>query len=106
MNFGLTDNQLDEIIKIISRFEEIESAVFFGSRALNNHKEASDVDIAIKGSRVTIEIAIKVHSLLEETNIPFFFDVLNYNSLNNEELKFQIDKHGIQFYSNQIYHHN
>ncbi len=99
MNFGLTDKQLDEIIKIISLFDEIESALFFGSRAVNNHKEASDVDIALKGSRVTIDITNKVHSLLKETNIPFFFDVLNYNTVNNEELKSQIDKHGIQFYS-------
>ncbi|OGU14292.1 MAG: hypothetical protein A2X61_16180 [Ignavibacteria bacterium GWB2_35_12] len=100
MNFGLTDMQLDEIIKIISQFDEIESALFFGSRAMNNHKEASDVDIALKGHRVSIDISNKVHSLLEETNLPFFFDVLNYNTLNNEELKYQIDRQGIQFYTN------
>ena len=100
MNFGLSDGQLNEIIKIISGFDEIESAILFGSRAINNHKEASDVDIALKGNRVTVEIANKLHSLLEETNIPFFFDVLNYNTINNEKLKSQIDKNGVQFYSN------
>src|SRR3989339_390089 len=69
-------------------------------KEMNHHKEASDVDIALKGHRVSIDISNKVHSLLEETNLPFFFDVLNYNTLNNEELKYQIDRQGIQFYTN------
>ncbi len=100
MNFGLSNSQLDEIIKIISGFDEIESATLFGSRASGIHKEASDVDIALKGKTVTVEIAIKIHSLLEETNIPFFFDVVNYHAIKKEELKSQIDRYGVQFYSN------
>jgi predicted nucleotidyltransferase len=49
MKFGLSNKQLEEIISVIQQYPEVEEAVLFGSRAINTFKEASDVDIALKG---------------------------------------------------------
>jgi predicted nucleotidyltransferase len=45
--------------------------VLFGSRAIDTYKEASDVDIAIKGEQAdwSLAITIKEH-LEEETYLP------------------------------------
>jgi uncharacterized protein len=45
MMFGLDQEEIDEIIRVISMFPEIESAFIFGSRAKGNFRKGSDVDI-------------------------------------------------------------
>ena len=75
MKYGLSEDQLSEIINLLSKCPEIEEAVLFGSRAIDTYKEASDVDIALKGENVTASLAAKLKFDLEEdTYLPFFFD--------------------------------
>jgi predicted nucleotidyltransferase len=78
---------LQEIKEILASYESVEKAVLFGSRAIDTYKEASDVDIAIKGEKAdwSLAITIKEH-LEEETYLPFFFDVVAYGSVESEEL--------------------
>ncbi|SSC09334.1 restriction endonuclease subunit S [bacterium endosymbiont of Bathymodiolus sp. 5 South] len=95
MKYGLSDKQLQEIKEILASYESVEKAVLFGSRAIDTYKEASDVDIAIKGEKAdwSLAITIKEH-LEEETYLPFFFDVVAYGSVESEELKQHIDGKG------------
>ncbi|MEI7470197.1 MAG: nucleotidyltransferase domain-containing protein, partial [Chloroflexota bacterium] len=51
MKYGLSEAQLQETIAFIGQYPEVEAAVLFGSRAIDTYKEASDVDIALKGAR-------------------------------------------------------
>jgi predicted nucleotidyltransferase len=92
MKYGLSDKQLQEIKEILASYESVDKAVLFGSRAIDTYKEASDVDIAIKGEQAdwSLAITIKEH-LEEETYLPFFFDVVAYGSVESEELKRHID---------------
>jgi predicted nucleotidyltransferase len=95
MKYGLSQKQIEEIQSILSKYEEIEKAVVFGSRAIDTFKEASDVDIAIKGVNVTFKTVAKLkYELEEETYIPFFFDVVAYNSIKSNELIEHIDTKG------------
>ncbi|MGI6393486.1 MAG: restriction endonuclease subunit S [bacterium] len=99
MKYGLSDSQLSEIVEILSAYPEVEEALIFGSRAIDTFKEASDVDIAIKGKRVTASLAAKIkYHFEEETYLPFFFDIVAYPTISNEELKKQIDTKGISIY--------
>jgi type I restriction enzyme S subunit len=95
MKYGLSDKQLQEIKEILASYESVEKAVLFGSRAIDTYKEASDVDIAIKGEKAdwSLAITIKEH-LEEETYLPFFFDVVAYGGVESEELKQHIDGKG------------
>jgi predicted nucleotidyltransferase len=93
--FGLSDTQIGLIKDAIGRFEEIESAVIFGSRAMGNYKPGSDVDIAIKGSRITGNITSALSTLLnEDLPLPHFFDIVHYDTLDNAALIRHIDEHG------------
>ena len=99
MKYGLLDDQLEIIEKALGSHPEIETAVLYGSRAINTFKEASDVDIALKGEKVNKDLAINLKIYFEEeTDLPYFFDCLSYHDLDNKKLKEQIDKYGIIIY--------
>jgi predicted nucleotidyltransferase len=73
MKYGLSDKQLQEIKEILASYESVEQAVLFGSRAIDTYKEASDVDIAIKGKKADWSLAMTIKDHLEEeTYLPFF----------------------------------
>ena len=95
MKYGLSEAQLQETIAFIGQYPEVEAAVLFGSRAIDTYKEASDVDIALKGARVTHGLAAKMKFDIEEDSVlPFFFDFVAYPLITNEALKTHIDTKG------------
>ena len=88
-------------IEAVNKHEEIEEAIIFGSRAMGNYKKGSDVDIAIKGKQVERNIIRKLNDdLNEEYPLPYFFDILNYKEISNQELKEHIDSVGKLIYRN------
>ena len=103
MKYGLSDKQLQEIAGIISSYSQIEQALIFGSRAIDTYKEASDVDIAIKGNKADSKLAAALKDQLEEeTYLPFFFDVIAYHSVQSEELKKHIRTKGKSIYRKSL----
>jgi type I restriction enzyme S subunit len=97
MKYGLSEEQLAEIIAFIKRYPEVKEAILFGSRAIDTYKEASDIDIAIKGEKVNAGLAATIKFDLEEdTFLPFFFDVIAYPTITNEALIKHIDTKGVR----------
>lgn len=95
MNFGLSIKSMDMIIEALSRWPEIEKAVVFGSRAMGNYKNGSDVDLAIYGKKITGEAVQRLSTLLnEELPIPYYFDVIHYESITDIDFKKHIDEYG------------
>lgn len=93
--YGLLERDIKYILEAISKLKEIEKVIIFGSRAMGNYKKASDVDIAVVGKNVTHRTILKLYDdLNEEYPIPYFFDVIDYNTINNAELKEHIDNVG------------
>ncbi len=88
---GLTSKELEILKDVFKKFDDIKEVILFGSRALGTHKIASDIDLAIKGN-VDINTLSKLkYNLEENTNLPYFFDVVIYDNLENMELKRHID---------------
>ena len=91
---GLTPKELEILKNVFKKFDDIKEVILFGSRALGTHKTASDIDLAIKGN-VDINTLSKLkYTLEEDTNLPYFFDVVIYDNLENMELKKHIDEFG------------
>lgn len=94
MEFGLSDRQLETIIRIIEKYNDIVEVILFGSRAEGTNREASDVDIAVKFSEDNNDIILALKNDFEESSLPFFFDVIDYCHTNNNKLKKHIDLYG------------
>ncbi|MFK4998637.1 nucleotidyltransferase domain-containing protein [Bacillus sp. N9] len=77
--YGLLERDLKYIHKALAQFKEIDKAIVFGSRALGNYKNGSDVDIAILGEAITSETMCSLDNLLNDVYpLPYSFDLLHY----------------------------
>jgi len=96
-DFGFKHGDLETIIQTISKFPEIKRAVIFGSRAKGNYQAGSDADIAIW--TINDGIVWQLSGILnDETLLPYKFDILNYDKIENPELKEQINQTGLEIY--------
>ena len=92
---GLLDRDLKFILEAISKYPEIEEVIIFGSRAVGNYKKGSDIDLALKGEKVTRKVVQRLSDDLEEEYpLPYFFDIVSYNDISDEEFKHHIDNVG------------
>ena len=97
---GLLDSDIELLIESFKIYPEIMQALIFGSRAKGTCKNGSDVDIALKGEKITLEIITRISVYLnEESLMPYKFDVLNYHALTSNELLYHIDRVGVEIYS-------
>lgn len=98
MKYGLADKDIALIQKICGGFSQIKEAVLFGSRAMGNFKKGSDVDIALKGS-LDDSLLNRFRGVLEEEiPLPYFFDVIAYESIESNALKEHVDQYGKAIY--------
>ena len=101
----LDDNLIDKSDKIIK--DEIEAflkekakVILFGSKARNDYKYNSDIDLAIIFT--SNDNYIKILTKLENLNTLYKFDIIDYNKITNIKLKEEIDSDGIIIYKKQV----
>jgi uncharacterized protein len=93
--FGLSEKSFGAILVALRAFPQIEDVLIFGSRALGNYNNGSDVDLALRGAQVDERTAAAVSALLnEDLPLPYYFDVLVFNSIESAALREHIEKHG------------
>ncbi|WP_346200775.1 nucleotidyltransferase domain-containing protein [Caldifermentibacillus hisashii] len=97
--YGLLEKDMDYILKALKQFDEIDRAILYGSRAMGNYKKGSDVDIAIQGEKVTKKTIFELDDLLNEVYpLPYFFDIVHFEKLTNQNLIDHIEKNGKVLY--------
>ncbi|MES2558390.1 MAG: restriction endonuclease subunit S [Bacteroidota bacterium] len=99
MRFGLVENIAQRIISVFETNSSVDKAIVFGSRAKGNYKATSDIDIAIKGQQLTFDDVLELLHKLDELELPYKIDLINYNSLKEPDLIDHIDRVGIELYS-------
>lgn len=96
MSYGLSDRDMALIKEATQSFPEITQVILFGSRAKGNYKQASDVDLAIKGVKVTYDTVVRLIDVLNEQKpLPYFFDVIHYETITESKLLEHIDRVGV-----------
>lgn len=62
---------------------------------MGNYKKGSDVDMAIFGENITKQVVFQLDDYLNEIfPLPYFFDIIHYQDITNENLKRHIDDEG------------
>ncbi|MCD5410424.1 MAG: nucleotidyltransferase domain-containing protein [Clostridiales bacterium] len=101
MRFGIPQKSMKLIIYTLQQKKEIEKASIFGSRSIGNYKSGSDVDIVIYGDSILAETINQISiELNEKLPLPYYFDVIHYESLKHKDLIKHIDEYAKIFYVN------
>ena len=95
--FGLTERDMNTLGNIFLNFPQVLQLVIFGSRAKGNYKRGSDIDIAIMNAGIDEDILRKIKSDLEESDLPYKTDLVNFPTLTNKEFIDHIKRVGIPF---------
>lgn len=98
MEFGLKITELKAIVDVIKNESYIEKAVIFGSRARNDYKKVSDIDIAIYGKNMTSTQLNLLRDRLNHLDLIYKIDVVDFYDLTKESLIKNIDTEGRQIY--------
>ncbi len=96
--FGLSAQNITQIITILARYKQVDKAIIYGSRAMGNYKTGSDIDLTLLGDTINFNILHKIASELDDSDIPFVVDLSIYGKIENHELRQHIDRVGVVFY--------
>ena len=96
--FGLTSEALKLINEVFRQHPEVRMVKIFGSRAIGNFEDYSDVDLALWGD-LDINLIGQISRELDELPLPFTFDVKDYETIKHAPLKQHIDEFGKILYS-------
>jgi predicted nucleotidyltransferase len=98
--YGISEKTYHLLLKTFDQFSEINEVLIFGSRAKGNYKNGSDIDLAIKGEKVSPGLVFKLKNLFnEQLPIPYKVDVVGYNYLTQQALKDHIIRRGRLIFS-------
>ncbi len=98
MTFGLSTETIQKISTILNEYKIIDKVLIYGSRAKGNYKNGSDIDLTLLGKNIDASILLSLHQKLEESDLPYKFDISVYDKIDNKDLKDHINRVGKEFY--------
>lgn len=98
--YGVSETSWQKIIEIFMQQSLVERVVLFGSRAKGNYRDGSDIDLCLYGNISFAQIYI-LQDLLDDLMLPYKFDLIVYNTINNLELIDHIERVGVVLYAKE-----
>ena len=95
---GLTKEEIAGIRAVFLKYEQVEEAVLYGSRAMGTHKPASDIELTLKGKEIDLTLQTKIEFDLDDLMLPYKFDISVYDKISNPELLDHIERVGRKLY--------
>ena len=95
LDIGISNNDIESIIRILKKCPKINNAVLFGSRAKGTYSNGSDIDIALKGENIVLSDILDISIELDKLLLPYKFDLIIFNRIKEEALKDHINRVGI-----------
>lgn len=96
--FGLKDQHRQKIRAIFSSYDQIEKVLVYGSRAIGNYRNNSDIDLSLIGNKIDFDILLKIENQLDDLLLPYEIDLSIYHKIENSDLIDYINRVGIIFY--------
>ncbi|NCD40831.1 MAG: nucleotidyltransferase domain-containing protein [Bacteroidia bacterium] len=98
MPHGLKESTMQRITEVLSGHSQIDQVVLYGSRAMGNFKNGSDIDMTIKGDALTLKDLNRIAIELDDLLLPYEIDLSLYNHIDNQALLEHIERVGKVIY--------
>lgn len=100
MKTGLTEAELSLIRGVFARRGKPGRVILFGSRAKGTARPNSDVDLAVLGGVGDLECG-RIEAELDELPLPYKFDVVCFETIENKALSEHIERVGITLFDSR-----
>lgn len=97
-DFGLKVSEIDKINKVFASYPEINEVILYGSRAKGNYKPGSDIDLSLKGNKLTHQLLNKISNHIDDLLLPYICELSIYHQIDNPALLAHINRVGKVFY--------
>lgn len=102
MEFGLKDMEIKALREVLASVPEVEEAIIYGSRARGTNRKSSDIDMTLKGDKLTYLQLALLDAKIDDLYLPYFVDLSLYSMIKNVDLIASIEREGKVLYSNEI----
>ncbi|WP_291786580.1 nucleotidyltransferase domain-containing protein [Cecembia sp.] len=99
--FGLSEQTIEAIQKVLLKYPQVDKAVLYGSRAIGNYRPGSDIDLTLLGQDLDLTILHQVENDLDDLLLPYKIDLSIYHQINNPEFLDHILRIGKVFYERE-----
>jgi predicted nucleotidyltransferase len=100
MRFGLPEETIAKINGVLAVHETVQKAILYGSRAMETHRNGSDIDLTLTGN-VSFEELLQINTEIDDLLLPYQVDISCLEMLNSAELIAHIQRVGQVFYVNE-----
>ena len=100
--FGISTDDWSAIIQVFKSEERIQEIVLFGSRAKGNFKPGSDIDLAMKGTELTLTNLIDISAMLDGLDLPYKFDLVLFDRIQEPKLTEHIERVGKTIFNRKL----
>ena len=98
MKFGLSTETIQKLQQLFAEYEDIEKVTIYGSRALGNYREGSDIDLTIIGKNFNSSQLLQINNDIDDLLLPYKVDITDNKQITNDDLKDHIFRVGKLFY--------
>jgi predicted nucleotidyltransferase len=102
MKYGLPQSAVQKICAILSRYPQVEKAILYGSRAMGNYKNGSDIDLTLRGADLTLNVIYKILNDLDELLLPYTIDLSIFDDISDLDVIEHIQRVGVTFYEKGV----
>jgi len=101
--FGLKEATIQKICAVLARYPQVEKAVLYGSRAKDNYKIGSDIDLTlIGGDNLTEKVLCQIMDEIDDLLLPYTFDLSIFQHISDPEVIEHIQRVGVVFYQKAV----
>ena len=97
MKFGLSDQTIEMLQTTFRSHPEVTRVQIFGSRALGNFRDNSDIDLAL-WDNIDEKLLATLMAKLDDLPLPYQFDLQVYSAITHQPLREHIAKFGKDIY--------
>jgi predicted nucleotidyltransferase len=95
--FGLSTKTIEAIHSVFSKYSKIEKITIYGSRAMGNYREGSDIDLVMTAPTLTTSDLLKIENEIEDLMLPYKLDLSLFHQIENPDLIEHIKRVGKDF---------
>ncbi len=102
MKYGVKEEIIQKISAVFARYPQVERAVLYGSRAKDNFKNGSDIDLTLHGDEdLTLQVLYQIMDELDNLLLPYTIDLSIFRDISDLDLVERIQRVGVVFYEKE-----